>query len=209
LRLSTRRAEGVQQRPVVYGRPVRPPSAPPAACLWAPSHWQGRLVVFCGVAPRPLLYASSDGARVTAPQRGAPYPAPPRHGLCGPTPATRPPCSLAVAPHRLLLLRSAPPLDASSSGARVTAAPEGGAIPGAPLPRLVRPTQATQPLRIVCVRRLLLPRALTLGGVGRRDLATCGEWARSHSSPGINLWDRIPPEIHLRRHPLPRAAAGA
>ena len=70
------------------------------------------------------------------------------------------------------------------------------------VPRASADTTCLQkPLRIVCVRRLFVPRALTLGGVGRRDLATCEEWARSHSSPGIKLWDRIPPEIHFPAAP--------
>jgi len=89
--VSTRGAEGVMKRPVVYRRPVRPPSAPPAPFLWAPVHWQERPVASRGVAPRPPLSTPPAGRARQPPQRGAPHPAPPPARLVWPTPATQPP----------------------------------------------------------------------------------------------------------------------
>jgi len=162
-------------------RPPRPtPVGPACPVFMGPCTLAGAPRLLPRRRLAPPLDESPSGARVTAAPEGCEaIPGAPTGRPVWHTPAAPPPCTLAGVHHRLQRRRSVPPsLDNSSSGARVTAAPAGGAIPGAPPPLevLVWPTPATQaPLTRPRVPRTVPARApLAPAGPPRSGAVTAG-----------------------------------
>jgi len=173
-------------------RPPRPtPVGPACSVFMGPCTLAGSPRRHPWRRSAPPLDDTPSGARVTAaPEGGGAIPGAPAARPIWPTPATPFPCTLAGAPRRAGgVAPCPPPLDNSFSGARVTAAPEGGrgapypALP--PLERLVWPTSATQaPLTRPCVPRTAPARApLAPAGPPRSGAATAGADRDSTRAP--------------------------